>query len=525
MNFTTRCTVLRAPARRRLWRQLGVLLLFLSTCIGSAPAVVHAQSCILFPNERDRFGVNVARDNNKAITNYDVTGINANWYLDYTTTSLPSHPNGMAFAQMIRTGLWQASYFTTTVESALAANPGTLWIMGNEPDRDKQDGITPSEYARFYHDVYHFVKARDATARVAVAGVVESTPLRRRYLDMVLSAYQSAYGTAMPVDVWTVHGFILPENYQWGASIPPGLEAFAAEGMQYTVSDHDSVTIFQQNLIDFRQWMADRGYRERPLLITEYGILLSPLHGFPYSRVSAFMLSTFDFFRTATSATTGYSADGNRLVQGWSWFSLNYPPYNETTQQGQNGNLYEPDTAELLPLGADFGNYVNALPATSQVQLALSNLTVTPSSVVLTPTLANSTIPLPEGLAGGAATAGALYTQDVVTPTLTLTGTLLNTGDAAGCQLTLQLYQRTPNGRTIPLEQQALATLAGAGEHQFSFTWQLPQLTPGAHTLLLKAQADNAGIGLPVDVEEQQLHFNIYIAPLTNTVHLPLINR
>jgi len=522
MYFSNHGIALRSYSRRHGWRLVGLLLLLSTLSIGAAPAPVHAQSCVLFPSDRDRFGVNVARDNNKRITDYDVTAINANWYLDYTTTSLPSHPNGMAFAQMVRTSLWQANHFTTTVESTLAANPGTLWIIGNEPDRDKQDGITPAVYARFYHDVYHFIKTRDVSARVAVAGVVESTPLRRRYLDMVLSAYQSTYSTTMPVDVWTVHGFILPENYQWGASIPPGLEAFASEGMQYTVSDHDSVAIFQQNLIDFRQWMADRGYRERPLLITEYGILLSPLHGFPYSRVSAFMLSSFDFFRTATSATTGYSSDGNRLVQGWSWFSLNYPPYDETNQQGQNGNLYEPHTAELLPLGTDYGNYVNALPTTNQVQLALNNLAITPSRLVLTPLQSNSTIPLPEGLQH---TSAAISTQAVVTPTLTLTGTLLNSGDAAGCQLTLQLLQRTPTGRTIPLQQQTLATLAAAGQHEFSFTWELAELTPGAHTFTIRAQADNAGIGLPIDVEQQQIHFNIYLAPLTNTVHLPLINR
>ena len=529
MWMTNLFTVALAPPRRRTLRQLGVLILTLFSLLSEAPRSVQAQSCVPYPNDRARFGINVARDGNKRIDNYNVAPLNAGWYLDYTMASFPSQPDGMAFAQMIRPALWQSSSFTSTVEQVLNHNLGTLWILGNEPDRDKQDGLTPAAYARFYHTVYHFLKARDTTARIAIAGVVESTPLRRRYLDMVLSAYSTTYGTALPVDVWTVHGFILPENYIWGAAIPPGLEEFAAEGMQYTVSDHDSVTIFQENLIAFRQWMADRGYRDRPLILTEYGILLSPLHGFPYSRVSAFMLDSFDFLRTATSNTTGYPADGNRLVQSWSWFSLNYPPYDETTNEGQNGNLYEPNTAELLPLGADYGNYVNTLPTTNQVQLRLDNLQLTPASVVLTSTLANGTIPqttpLQNSNAAANRTGSMIIAGSTVTPTLTLTGAVVNAGTADGCRLTLHLWHRTPNGQRTRIESRTIASLGRAAQNEFTMSWPLPQLTPGAHTITIKAQADNAGIGLPIDSVERQLNFNIYIAPLTTSVYLPLINR
>ena len=83
----------------------------------------------------------------------------------------------------------------------------------------------------------------------------------------------------MPVDVWNIHAFILNERSCtyfpddcWGADVPPGIDA--PEGMRYGVQDNDNLVIFKQFIVDFRQWMADRGYKERPLIITEYGVLM-----------------------------------------------------------------------------------------------------------------------------------------------------------------------------------------------------------------------------------------------------------
>ena len=133
------------------------LLLFLSR-------QAQAQSCTPYPSPQARFGVNVARDGGRHIDDYTVTPLKAHWYLDYFTQATPAQPEGMVYAQMIRPPLWKQASFTTTVESVLANNPGALWIVGNEPDRDKQDGLTPAAYAVFYHDVYTFLKARDASA-------------------------------------------------------------------------------------------------------------------------------------------------------------------------------------------------------------------------------------------------------------------------------------------------------------------------------------------------------------------------
>jgi hypothetical protein len=240
------------------------------------------------------------------------------------------------------------------VEDIIAARPGTIWLVGNEPDVKWQDGVTPEQYARHYHQAYHFIKDRDAAARVAIAGVSQATPLRMRYLDIVLDTYQSEFGEPMPIEVWNVHAFVLREELNsWGVDIPPGMDSAGA--MLYEVSDHGSLEIFKQNIIDFRAWMATRGYQNTPLVVSEYGILMPADFGFGSEVVSDYMLETFDFFLTAANST-GYPADGGRLVQWWYWYNL-YDPVDFPS-----GNLYDASRGTLTPVGEAFRDYVNNLP-------------------------------------------------------------------------------------------------------------------------------------------------------------------
>ena len=237
-----------------------------------------------------------------------MTQLYAGWYVDYSVQLSPARPAGMGYMQTI---LPSQHYpiRPDALRPLVDANRGALWTLGNEPDRDLQDGMTPEAYAAFYHDLYAFIKGRDPTARIAVAGVVQPTPIRLRYLDRVLDAYRQRYGVRMPVDVWTVHGFILNEAPdEWGASIPVGLEAFAEEGLRRTVDDHDRMDIFRQQIVDFRRWMADRGYRDRPLILSEYGILLPKAYGFSDAAVANFMVESFGFLQTGRGPAYGLCA-------------------------------------------------------------------------------------------------------------------------------------------------------------------------------------------------------------------------
>lgn len=60
---------------------------------------------------------------------------------------------------------------------------------------------------------------------------------------------------------------------------------------------------------------------------------------------------------TATDDRIGYPADGNRLVQRWSWYSLNDYVYNPETGIAFNGSLFDHDTREITPLGLDYAAY------------------------------------------------------------------------------------------------------------------------------------------------------------------------
>ncbi len=488
---------------RWLWRLkplLGAILVLTFWLLATGHSM--AQSCQLYPSPDQRFGFNFDSDQGMKIDDYAVAQLKAHWYLDYTYRTTPARPNNMQYAQMIRTSLWHSQAFTQTVGAALAATPGQLWIVGNEPDRDGQDGLTAENYAQFYHDVYSFIKQRDPTSRVAVGAVVQGTPIRLHYLTIVFDAYQQQYGSPLPTDIWTVHGFILPECNKegcWGASIPLGMDQFASEGIQYTVSDHNSLEIFEQHVVAFRQWMADHGYRDKPLIVSEYGILLSPLHSldFSYPGVRTFMLGTFDYFLNTKDATIGYPADENRLVQSWSWFSLNSPPYDINTGLGFNGNLFDPTTKQLEPLGQDFAAYTTNI-AKEYVDLSLTGMQITPGMLLMTDT-----------------------------STITVQANLANNGGIEAQQVTVQLWLIDAQGaRTLVAENAPMATLApGCTPLPLTLQWQPKALPLGNYTLALEVKAENANQEGNADDNVARQPFLMLDQLPDNALYLPLIRR
>jgi len=68
------------------------------------------------------------------------------------------------------------------IAAVIAAQPGAVWIVGNEPDVIWQSNMTADRYAELYYEVYQFIKSHDPQAQVAVAGVAQPTPLRLAYL-------------------------------------------------------------------------------------------------------------------------------------------------------------------------------------------------------------------------------------------------------------------------------------------------------------------------------------------------------
>jgi hypothetical protein len=437
-----------------------------------------------------RFGIGAPSD----IARYPVNQLRIGWYTDWGATPQPVRPGGIEYLQMIRLHQVGRDAYSSTPQgndllAIVGANPGALWVIGNEPDRRKvQDDLVPAVYALAYHDLYHQIKAADPTARIVAGSIVQPTPLRLQYLDMVLDSYRARYGQAMPVDVWNIHAFILNEvscTYDpgncWGADVPPGIDA--PYGMRYDVQDNDSLVIFKQFIVDFRQWMADRGYKERPLIITEYGVLMPEEYGFPPTRVNAYMNATFDYLSTA-AGSTGYSADKGRLVQAWAWYSL--------SDRNFNGWLYNPQTGARSAYGDNFAAYTARI--TPVVNLQPIRVWAEPAPL--------STLDGPV--------------------TLNLVAEIANSGNiSTGQPVTVRFYKGNPRqGGALIGATQLSAPLNGCGAAKTSrLLWQ--SVGPGVADVWVEVDPDNV---VPESDEQDNLTSATIVIPGA-VLNPPLISR
>ena len=368
---------------------------FLALCVAMAWQVSSVRAADppagLYPSPNERIGFGVISD----INHFDLAPLHAGWYVNWGTATNLTNPAGLDFAQIIRVGD-EIRPGLNTIKQIARDNPGSLWLVGNEPDCIWQDNVWPETYAEQYHDIYSALKKADPTCQIAIGGIVQATPLRLEWLDRVWNWYHHKYGVTMPVDVWNVHNFILQEKQGgWGCEIPPGVDATV--GRLYGINDHDDMQYFGQQIVAFRQWMTDRGQRDKPLIVSEYGILFHDGLGYDYARVSAFMLATFDYFLSATDTNIGYPADGNQLVQRWAWYSLDDISF-EQEQYTTWSALYDPfPPYNIRQMGVDFGEYA-AARVTPYVDLVPVRLAVqtpdeltygAPATVVLELTVQN----------------------------------------------------------------------------------------------------------------------------------------
>jgi len=318
-----------------------------------------------YPSDADRMGV-------AGSMAYYTATLKAGWYADWTASANPLHPGGTEYARTLyfnintpvgtcggyrnpaaqRSDVVESITGTALIDN-LRANPGALWLIGNEPDSIYNGSpIMPELYAELYHEFYTFIKTYDPAARVAIGAIVQPSPLRLQYLDKVLNRYELLYGEKLPADVWNIHLYILNEGLcftSWGATIPPGADS-AGWYVPFTPAALLNVNAMRQNLMAFRQWMADRGYHARPLIITEFGVLPPPSYaGFEEPVAAQFLTDMFNMLLTATDPAVGYAADGNRLVQLWTWYSVRDVTHN------YGGDLVY-GNGSLTPVGVAFAN-------------------------------------------------------------------------------------------------------------------------------------------------------------------------
>jgi hypothetical protein len=328
--------------------------------------------------------------------------------VDWGANRNPSIPANVDYFRVLYVN--NTSFLTNLARlpGLLAKNPGAVWIIGNEPDSEVtyQDHITAEIYGERFYDLATMIRQDDPTATIAFGPVIQPTPIRMYYLTKALNRVaQLAGGVAQAhalIDVYTIHGFILNEaqlydangkSLSLGAGLPvgydpatwPAPELIHPEwGETWKIFD---INIFKSRLIGFRQWMKDQGDQNKPLWITEFGVLFPPM-GNPYLYVSDpdtanYMAQTYDLMLGYKDPTLGYPADDNCLVQKWTWFSLN----DRRTVFG--GTLYDPANNHSTVVGDRFAQYdppLSAVPVTNPtVYVVPNNLTATPIS--------NSTLP------------------------------------------------------------------------------------------------------------------------------------
>ncbi|MEA3396889.1 MAG: hypothetical protein U9R05_05450 [Chloroflexota bacterium] len=312
----------------------------LMTAEPSPPVPTVEDPFVLPPEERFRLGISVPA---RSPQDYDLAALGVGWVMNWNAYAAPPVPPGVDFAQTVRVKDGVLTPDAAELTAVAAANPGALWLIGNEPDVRWQDNVTPETYARLYHEAYSAIRAGDAGANVAPGGIAQPTPLRLRYLERVLAAYQAEFGEQLPAQVWHIHNYMLREERDsWGVDIPPGFTDDT--GALYTVDDSGNLELFQAQLYTFRRWMAAQGYRDLPLVVSEFGIPMPEEYGFPPERVATYLRETWRFFATATDPALGNPHDGGRLVQRWCWFSMAFQPY-------PTGDLVDLETGAWTPLG------------------------------------------------------------------------------------------------------------------------------------------------------------------------------
>lgn len=372
----------------------GVALLMLvglliALGIGGNVPIVRSQTFPPYNNGRFGFGFTGTGGGPE---NYNIAMLNAGWYWDWGATSASRIPP-LEYMRTIRlkpvkSGSTQIGYTATptgtTLLARIAAQPGATWLIGNEPDCVNMDNMRSEWYARAYHDLYITIKAADPTAQVAAGSIVQPTLQRFMYLDRVLATYQEEYGEPLPADMWATHSYILCENcypekapgepFAWGACYVPDWPSSTSSkpyATFYSVYDHWDIDVFAQRMVAMRQWMYDNGYRNHPLIITEYGILFYDTlvySGDVYNAKNReFMYAGFDWMQSAHDPLLGYASDDRRLVQRWAWFSLDHNDWY------MGGPLFDDSSHQPTALGTAFGAYTaQVTPTTHLFPLSVS---------------------------------------------------------------------------------------------------------------------------------------------------------
>jgi hypothetical protein len=241
--------------------------------------------------------------------------------------------------------------------------------------------------------------------------------------------------------------------------------------------DTARLDLFTAQIERFRQWMAARGYRDRPLYVTEFGVLLPSSYGYAPPVVNHFMTETFDYMLAARDAAAGYVPDGNRLVQRFAWYAVVEPKFNGGLFEGVNSSQPILPPYALTAIGANYQAYTQDLAPT--VELHLLEPALQPEFALLLP---------------------AEQSESAGEFTATLAITIANAGNLAGAaDIVAAVYDGEPQaGQSLAPAQRLL--LHGCGDHaMLKFVWRSPAsgARSGSVTVVASTGGEAATYTLP----------------------------
>jgi hypothetical protein len=293
--------------------------------------------------------------------------------------------------------------------------------------------------------------------------------------------YYRLYHTDMPVDVWQIHLYLLPEERgDWGADIPAGIDEqtglFVFDTFTESVLVNKDFSYVPGLVRDFRVWMKERGQQNKPLFITEMGVDMPEwlLPGeFTAEKIrDEYLYPVLDMIYQATDPELGYPEDTYHLVQSMWWYSYNIDNgqyINGVFHQEYNGNLSwsgfgSPDNAPYRKGLTELGRYWSDYVAQIDAKPNLFPLTLNPSSAYS-----------PNGLP--------------ITPTLRLQ--IGNNGEVAAeppFTVTFRDYSTA-----FVIDQIVVNDVVeGCGDRYNTSGFQWPNLAPGMHQLLVIVDDGNA---------------------------------
>lgn len=328
----------------------------------------------LFPKMNERIGFCMTIQTSNDLDNYDLTELVDDpeqlWFQNFTTADSPNSsttPRSEPWQHCLA-GLWNGETMTTTRlnnwKTFAGNNPGRKWLFVNEPDVYSQGRKTPQTYAEEYYDFYYGMKDADSTCKIYAGGLSQGSPQRIRWLDEMVYHYETEFEEGFPCDGFHIHGYSLPDDSPgvgraYGVSDPdsdPNVANATENAAWWNTYKPVSLSVFQEYMYNMRFWMFNNGFREKPLIVSEYG----SLSDYGSYGIETYLEQTIEWAIDAVDLIIGCPEDGFRMIQEIAWFCINYH-VNSTDQFPHSWLFNRVSPYSIRSLGTKYYNTVNPI--------------------------------------------------------------------------------------------------------------------------------------------------------------------